>query len=261
MSRMQKCEQCGAALPIATSGPVSCGYCGTAHAEAPNEVHVAVPVQIVQNVVQVADGEARRAVRHCPHCRLPLVDARGADIVLAGCGRCGGIWVDNESARRLVSSPQRYVLDLARRASANTQRNLFVRASSPGCPTCDAVLVQTETHTLTLDVCELHGTWFDSYELAVLMERLLGVGAGGTAVGRSMQANEVSCTGCKKPLARERANLTGHGAMCDGCWREEQSRQLELAEAQHQASAGAALLRGVMLVGLVLAAGAGSKRS
>jgi Zn-finger nucleic acid-binding protein len=261
MSRAFRCEQCGAGLEGDVDGAVTCGYCGMVHAPRPREVQVPVPVQVVQNVVHVSGGAMGHVVPTCPHCRLALVSVTAEGVTLAGCGRCGGIWLDNASAGALVASPQRVFLDLADRSTRNTERNTYRRSTSPTCPTCGAVLTERKHSGLTLDICEAHGTWFDPSELGILVRKLLAIDPFTAPLGSAGRPDTIPCASCQTALARERANVTGKGMLCDGCWRGIQSAELARAEAAHQSTVGTAALAlgGIALI--AMASAATSRRS
>lgn len=261
------CKNCGAALQIDGDRAVTCKFCETANAAPPKEVQVPVPVQLVHQVVQVmgAHGAAVRELK-CPECAKRLVAARVEDVELHGCGGCGGIWVDNASARKIVAWPQRSYAELARRAGENA-RGARTRRQGPWvggyssppppleCPVCDARLDETRFLHLALDICPDHGTWFDAYELKGMVERLLNpLGPEPPPTG------PVVCTGCGCEIQRVSANVTGDGWQCDACWRGFQLKQITQAEQTR----GAAAAGGLLAFGLAVAvagATAGSPRN
>lgn len=75
-------------------------------------------------------------------CRRRLVTVTAGGAELCGCAACGGIWVDNESARTVLLSPQRVFVDLANQAGHAATRPVS-RPDRPGCPVCAAVLERT----------------------------------------------------------------------------------------------------------------------
>jgi Zn-finger nucleic acid-binding protein len=88
-----------------------------------------------------------------------------------GCGQCGGIWLDNASAQAAVKQKDDAVMTLARRASQ--------RASIPtetrdviACPACKTTMGRVQRAGVTIDVCTMHGTWFDRNELGVVLGEL-----------------------------------------------------------------------------------------
>jgi Zn-finger nucleic acid-binding protein len=265
MGRPTVCRNCGAALDSGASLPIVCRFCDASNDATPNEVtvEVPVPVQIVQNVVNVTklDGGAAIELR-CPHCKKRLVTVKVGDVDLAGCGGCGGIWVDNASAKRLIASPQRVVIELADRASRNAKTQRPPRSATPTCPACPAILDRVRSHQIELDICQEHGTWFDTYELQGLMRALLGEGS--TTPRRPRSDAPVQCVGCKTTMTAAHANIGPDGPTCDACWRAEQERLYAVADAQHTTAAAGAgagiLLLGVLGAGLAVAAG-GSSRS
>jgi Zn-finger nucleic acid-binding protein len=92
---------------------------------------------------------------------------------LHGCGACGGIWLDNSSARRALETFDRKVSELSTRASshATSQPAVDTRVS---CPLCGKPMprVRVAKTTIDLDTCNAHGTWFDRGELAAVLDAL-----------------------------------------------------------------------------------------
>jgi Zn-finger nucleic acid-binding protein len=264
MARPTVCRNCGAALDSGAALPIVCRFCDAVNEATPNEVtvEVPVPVQIVQNVVNVTTLDGGAMELRCPHCKKRLVTVKVGDVDLAGCGGCGGIWVDNASAKRLIASPQRVVLELAERASRNAKAQRPPRSATPTCPACPAILDRVRSHQIELDICQEHGTWFDTYELQGLMRALLGEGS--TAPKPPRNDAPVQCVGCKTTMTVGRSNIGADGPTCDTCWRAEQERLYAVADAQHTTAAAGAgaglLLLGALGAGLAIAAG-GSSRS
>ncbi len=239
------CDYCGAPIARSTEAPTICVYCGRSNDPLPKQVEVPVPVQVVQNVVNVvgAPPEALRELR-CPHCRKRLVTVIAKDVELAGCGGCGGIWIDNASTRRVLADPESIFAVLAKRAGDNA-KNRRVREPNPACPECTAVLDRVRPHGIELDVCADHGTWFDAFELATLVKILRGEVSGVKGAGRS-----VRCALCHAEIVADRANITEYGLTCEACWRGEQ-RELEQQFDEKIGQAGGAV-GGVAVGGILL---------
>jgi Zn-finger nucleic acid-binding protein len=221
---MSACSSCGAPVTFAGGAPALCTFCGTTTEPPPKEVQVPVPVQVVHNVVHLQGGteaEARGHELRCPHCRRRLVSVRAGQVELAGCGSCGGIWIDNDSARRVLASPDDVVGKLADRAGTNAP-NPPRRQTSPACPRCAEVLDRLASHGIDLDVCVAHGTWFDAFELGRLTDLLLGRGR--TSPRRA--DGTVTCVKCAAVLRGDGGNLTPDGIMCEACWRADQQKRL-----------------------------------
>jgi len=239
------CQYCGAPIERSTTASTTCAFCGRVNDPLPKEVEVPVPVQIVQNVVQVVGSDAAAAVRElrCPRCRKRLVAAKVKDVELDGCAGCGGIWIGNASARRVLADPEALFAEMADRAGHNaTSRD--TRADERTCPECPAILDKVTSHGIELDVCTDHGTWFDAFELATLVRILRG------QQQAAQPGRTILCATCHKPIAADRANVTDRGLCCDACWRGEQ--QQEIAEfdqrmASNAGAVGAVGVGGVML--------------
>ena len=256
---MGACQYCGAPLSLSRDAPTTCKFCNRSNDPLPREVQVPVPVQVVQNVVQVVGGAAPQPVElRCPHCRKRLVGVVAKDVELSGCIGCGGIWIDNRSARKVLASPEPVFAELAKRAGENA-KNRSVRTSNPACPACTAVLDHVRTHGIDLDTCPEHGTWFDAFELTRLVQVLSGSPADTQL--RLGDAREILCTSCRKPLPANRANIGPDGLVCEPCWRGAQA--IELARADQETRNKGAIAVGGALLGIAAvmlgAAASGSK--
>lgn len=255
---MSQCEHCGAPLERSFERPATCTFCDRVNAPLQREVEVAVPVQVVQKVVQVVGAGSPEALElRCPHCRKRLVSVVAKGVELAGCGGCGGIWIDNASARKVLSSPESVFADLARRAGANA-RDREVRGLRASCPVCTAVLDRVVVKGIELDVCDEHGTWFDPFELAVLVDVLTGRAPTKMPLG---DTRKIRCASCKTEISADRANITEDGLCCERCWRGQQAAVIAAADRKAQES-GALAVGGVLLgvAAVMLGAAAGSKQ-
>lgn len=240
---MSQCDHCGAPLERDFERQSTCPFCERVNAPLQREVEVAVPVQVVQKVVQVVGGAAPEGAElRCPHCRKRLVSVVAKGVELAGCGGCGGIWIDNQSARQVLSTPDAVFADLARRAGSNA-RSRAARGQSPSCPVCTAVLDRVVTKSIELDVCDEHGTWFDPFELAVLVDALAGHTPAKLPLG---DTRTIRCTECKAPITADRANITDEGLMCESCWRKKHSADIAESDREMQRS-GVVAVGGALL--------------
>jgi Zn-finger nucleic acid-binding protein len=251
---MADCRNCGAPIGRIASEALLCPYCGTRNDPPPREVPV--PVQVVHNVVQVVgDASARPLEFRCPHCRKRLVGVRAAQVELNGCSTCGGIWIDNASARSVLQSPEGVFAELAQRAAQNATKRQRTGTSAV-CATCPALLDAVTTHGIDLDVCSEHGTWFDAYELAQLVRALRGEPPPhGAAPGRL-----IKCQVCKASLPADRANLTDEGLACDTCWRGRQNAVIAAGEEKTQRDGALAVGGALLGVAAVLLGAAADSR-
>jgi Zn-finger nucleic acid-binding protein len=252
---MRKCDNCGAALDVPT-GTVVCKFCQAVNAPPAAEVKVPVPVQVIQQVVQVT-GDPTDPGRLCPHCRKRLASVRVLEVELAGCGGCGGIWIDNEGAQRILASPDQVFAELASRAAKNKTSAAPPRTAAPQCPVCKVGLDRVKTHELELDVCRDHGTWFDAWELKRLVMSLRGV----PEAPHKAPEGQVHCASCQKLMPTSAANVSDRGPLCDACWRTEQDELYRRSLEQERAGAGVATaVGGALLAGVLAAVLAGDDR-
>jgi Zn-finger nucleic acid-binding protein len=185
----------------------------------------------------------------CPHCRKLLVTVRAADVDLNGCAGCGGIWLDNDSAGRVIAAPSRAIEDLANRAAIGMKFERRIHA--PICAECPALLDRLTSRGIDLDICAQHGTWFDAFELG----RLTAVLRGEPDPKKNNLSDRWTCDGCRTSIRIVDANLTDFGMVCDRCWRDRQS-ELRAKSDQRIADTGSALGLAGSLVGALFAAAA-----
>ena len=170
------CPKCGApVLHDQPAGAVACTFCGT---------QVTRPVakvveRVVERVVVAGStpggtGKPEWKKAWCPRCSLPLFRGEDGDVKMSGCGKCGGIWLDNHSCQALVQRPQQSTIDLVERADARAR--VYAEAHDPvACVECGSTCarVRLDKGGAVVDVCQDHGTWFDRYELALVAHAYL----------------------------------------------------------------------------------------
>jgi len=220
------CQYCGAPIERTTTSSTTCPFCNRVNDPLPTRVEVPVPIEVVQNIVQVASAADAPHELRCPRCRKRLFTATVKEVELSACGGCGGIWIDNASARRVLADPEPIFAEMATRAGTNAQAR-STETKERICPACPSVLDKTRVHGIELDVCPDHGTWFDAFELAMLVRVLGGKHTFNELVrGAPAPARTIQCARCHQPLASDRANITDLGLQCDACWRKEQSAEI-----------------------------------
>ena len=144
--------------------------------------------------------------------------------LLAGCPRCGGMWVDHEALRLLASDALSLESDAfiravdakgAEVAKAAAEQSAYRTASRPdgGCPVCGEALQETPLQGgVNVDVCDAHGTFFDRKEIRTLrFEQAMTQAWADTAVlqerERVHQANEAREAAERAQRHRDRARL------------------------------------------------------
>ena len=111
----------------------------------------------------------------CPACHGKLFAAPDRAGVL-GCNACGGIWADIETSQLVAAVLDPDLVDLADRAASHAARSTKGAPLAGGgtrhCPTCGEALSRVHTASTNLDVCMVHGTWFDRGELQRVSRKL-----------------------------------------------------------------------------------------
>ena len=119
-------------------------------------------------------AEATQRITECLRCGAQMHAAQADGVSFRGCGNCGGIWLDNASATRLLNSLPAEAVELAQRAAEATTGTADTTAELD-CPVCDRRMQHhhPDDATIRLDICATHGTWFDGGELTQILDVLL----------------------------------------------------------------------------------------
>lgn len=111
----------------------------------------------------------------CPKCSAELAaDVREGSEV-HGCRKCGGVWIDYETQRKLLKSKMEpFTLDEVRRLRDKFQP---LGRTEPiqyvPCPSCRQLMQRKNwgSHSgVIVDFCKEHGTWYDENELEKIFE-------------------------------------------------------------------------------------------
>jgi Zn-finger nucleic acid-binding protein len=134
---------------------------------------------------------AAAGARACPRCHAPLTVSAVGDAFLEECGRCGGLWVDGESFRRVCERREQAAAfvglgsplpapaphDNHRRAPPSAQGRRDAarpdRVAYVACPECGKLMNRVNfarCSGVIVDVCKPHGIWFDKDELREILE-------------------------------------------------------------------------------------------
>ena len=100
----------------------------------------------------------------CPRCQHPLEIAPGDDPRLHECPRCGGMFVRREYLTEMLCNAE---LGGGLRESGLRPKALDEVRYLP-CPLCHASMNRVNFGRVSgviVDVCKMHGTWFDAGEL------------------------------------------------------------------------------------------------
>jgi Zn-finger nucleic acid-binding protein len=219
---MPLCSHCGAPIALSPVAPTDCKFCGATNAPALVEKPAPQPIQIVQKIVHVvgASDAAEPEPGRCPHCLRVLVSVKVGEVELHGCPGCGGIWLDNVSAKKVLENPENIFYELATRAANNATANR-PRNPRPTCPVCSIILDRTRFHDVDLDLCPEHGTWFDALELGMLVTTIREAKR---ILERDQSGGSVACVTCRGVVLRTKTHITPDGTICDACYLEFQRK-------------------------------------
>jgi Zn-finger nucleic acid-binding protein len=175
--RELSCPSCGAPLPLeAAHSATTCPFCGATAAPAPRVVE-----RVVERIVVAHDPQAAAGGMACPRCARALEEVRSGARSALTCTRCGGVWVDKETADYLmrVSDPD-FETAVRRAVGVVISVPLRERLATISCPICAqaARFVDLEGTGQGVDVCDPHGVWFDHNEMSLFVEKHQAARAG-----------------------------------------------------------------------------------
>jgi Zn-finger nucleic acid-binding protein len=154
------CAKCGGPLPAAAADQVvTCPFCGVVSKPAP-------AVVTVERVVAVK-GEGAGGPS-CPRCAATLHESVVGKHRVIGCGGCGGLWLEHPTVEYLSTHNDADLANAVQHRAGIVFRRMDCSALLT-CPFCNVAMarhsVEAPGYTTYVDVCKVHGTWFDSGEL------------------------------------------------------------------------------------------------
>lgn len=174
------CATCGGHLPVEAAGEATtCRFCGAAALPRPRATSDDGAL-----LDRRAEGAADALL--CPRCHRAFEAVSEGAKSVSLCGKCGGVWVDVETAQYLsrVRDPD---LETAVRRAVGVVVALppRVRTSAVMCPVCGEAARRAEIEGTghAVDVCTPHGTWFDHDELAMFVAHAREARAGDVSRG------------------------------------------------------------------------------
>jgi len=151
--------KCGGPLPAeAADRVVTCPFCGVVSNPAPSVVEV-------ERIVTVK-GEG--VGTSCPRCAAVLNESAVGKHRVIGCGGCGGLWLEHPTVDYLSANNDVELATAVQKRAGFVFRKLDCSALLT-CPFCKTAMdrrsIEAPGYTTYVDVCKMHGTWFDSGEL------------------------------------------------------------------------------------------------
>jgi Zn-finger nucleic acid-binding protein len=157
------CEHCGARLATVACpscfgmmfvGAKFCSHCG---AKADRTETAGAPAQL------------------CPRCQVAMESVVIGNTNLRECPRCEGIWADTDSLQQICNDREKQaaVLGVPAHLPAGAASEPELNIRYVPCPVCKKLMNRVNfahcSHVV-VDVCQQHGTWFDSDELRRIVE-------------------------------------------------------------------------------------------
>jgi Zn-finger nucleic acid-binding protein len=209
------CPMCGAA---AATDATRCEHCGARLAT------VACPAcfgmmfvgqQFCPHCGAKADRKAAAADAQpepCPRCRTTMEAVLIGGSKVRECPKCEGIWTDAETLRQICvdQEKQAAVLGLPTLLPPNDGLELEKQIRYLACPVCGDLMNRVNFANFSgviVDVCRLHGTWFDRDELRRIVEFIR---AGGLERAREREKQNLEAD---RRLAQTDRFLGGHGGV------------------------------------------------
>ncbi|MFW5741452.1 MAG: zf-TFIIB domain-containing protein, partial [Myxococcota bacterium] len=125
----------------------------------------------------------------CPRCKKTLLNRRYAELDVDECDGCGGLFIEPSMLDRIVQSKDATTglhLALPRRPYEREMTVAYIR-----CPVCGKTMNRQafgRVSGVIVDVCRMHGVWFDAGELS---EVLTFVARGGLERARQKEREEM----------------------------------------------------------------------
>ncbi len=152
----------------------------------------------------------------CPRCEnAALYVGHAEGVTLHGCAQCGGVWLNAASARKIAEALPKEAILLSERVAKHATRRAVLEADVR-CPVCGQKTARTHVKAagVDIDMCGLHGTWYDRNELDCIAKALEKISWKSQAAGVAVMAG-AAAAGANAPQAQQAANSIGLGDAVD----------------------------------------------
>jgi len=151
---------------------------------------------------KVERAEQGTTTYRCPRCRVEMRAVTIGKTQLQECPQCEGLWADTDSFADVFShaDQQSAILGTPRVSPPSYDVTLEKVRYSP-CPICGKLMNRVnfaQCSHVVVDVCNLHGTWFDKDELRRVVEF---IHAGGLDKAREMRIRQLEWERLKREEA------------------------------------------------------------
>ena len=124
----------------------------------------------------------------CPRCRVNTKEVTLGNSTMRECPVCEGLWVDTVALQQICTDRERQTTILGDAANIVPAAQLAPeRVRYIPCPVCKTLMNRVnfaKCSNVIVDVCRLHGTWFDKDELHRIV---MFINAGGMDVARAKE--------------------------------------------------------------------------
>jgi Zn-finger nucleic acid-binding protein len=148
---------------------------------------------------------AELSVLKCPRCKRDMTAITLGATAMRECEECEGLWVEVAAFKRICTDLEQHSAVLGV-ASPLTPKSVFgeelPKAVYVPCPQCGQLMNRVNfAHCsgVIVDVCRVHGTWFDRDELRTIVEFIRG---GGLELSRQKEKREIEFE--RQQLQRDR---------------------------------------------------------
>jgi Zn-finger nucleic acid-binding protein len=184
-----KTMACPSCLGLMFVGSKHCSHCG---------------IKVVQtNVV------SEEKLGDCPRCKIKLKILQVGETSLCECEKCGGLWVDVETFEEVCANHEKQAQVLNSIEQNPAHRNLAKIQYVP-CPDCKNLMNRNNfanSSGVIVDICKLHGVWFDAEELPKIIEFIRKGG-----LDRQRQKEKLQIEEQRKILIEQQSKLARENA-------------------------------------------------
>ncbi len=191
---MLSCPNCGA--PVAASSHL-CAHCNVELQTIACPSCFALMFEGAKHCSQCGAAPKRSSgseleLFNCPRCRKRLRSATVGELALHECEQCAGVWLARDQFADIVQS-RREELESLRAGLLDTPvKKFFVetKVEYVHCPVCTQLMNRknfADRSGVILDICRIHGVWFDADELRRIVEFIR---SGGLDLAARREADE-----------------------------------------------------------------------